>query len=185
MKESKKTRVTDLEWGRGDPMDGVREDNTERDELLWSKLLCRRCDGTNWRTYLSFEWVRMRGKRIIHVFERRRQWPVTGYWCLTSRKWIVSWNKKKRIAFKILTAVPRMENYKIGAAVQILETIGYISSRNDSFTRGHSKMWRFTRGQPQISVTGHWRILSHMYVLGDKLCLRKTFFHRTMTICHA
>ena len=33
---------------------------------------------------------------------------------------------KYRIAFKIWTAVPRFEKYKIGAAVQILETIRFI-----------------------------------------------------------
>ena len=36
-------------------------------------------------------------------------------------------------------------------AVQILETIRFISFRDDSFTKG----------QPPISVTGHWRILSN------------------------
>ena len=57
--------------------------------------------------------------------------PVTshGYWWLTSSKLIVE--IKNRIAFKICTAVPRVEKYKIGAAVQILETV-----RDDSFTRG-------------------------------------------------
>ena len=44
--------------------------------------------------------------------------------------------KKNRIAFKILTAVPRVEKYKIGTAVQILETIRFILFRDDSFTRG-------------------------------------------------
>ena len=41
----------------------------------------------------------------------------------------------------------------LGAAVQILETIRFILFREDSFTRGQS----------QISMTGHWRIRSCMY----------------------
>ena len=41
---------------------------------------------------------------------------------------------------KMLTAVPRVEKYKIGAAVQILETIRLISFRYDSFARGESNM---------------------------------------------
>ena len=57
--------------------------------------------------------------------------PVTshGYWWLTSRKLIV--DIKNRIAFKICTAVPRVEKYKIGAAVQILRhyPLYYISRR--------------------------------------------------------
>ena len=43
---------------------------------------------------------------------------------------------KNRIAFKICTAVPSVEKYKIGAAVQILEMIRFILFRDDSFTRG-------------------------------------------------
>ena len=35
--------------------------------------------------------------------------------------------KKNRIAFKIWTAVPGKEKYKIGAVGQILETIRFIS----------------------------------------------------------
>ena len=61
--------------------------------------------------------------------------------------------KKKRIAFKIWTVFPRVEKYKIGAAVQILETFRFILFRDDSFTRG----------QPPISVTGHWRSLSYVF----------------------
>ena len=51
--------------------------------------------------------------------------PVSshGYLWLTSRKWIVAKWKKNRIAFEIWTAIPRVEKYKIGAAVQILEII--------------------------------------------------------------
>ena len=71
-------------------------------------------------------------------YERIRQWPVTDItvWLLvneSSRN-----NKKNRIAFKIWTAVPRVEKYRIGAAVQILETIRFILFRNDS-----SNMRRF------------------------------------------
>ena len=51
---------------------------------------------------------------------------------------------KNRIAFKIWTAVPRIENYKIGgAAVQILDNIRLIIFHADSFTRGQSNMRRF------------------------------------------
>ena len=37
--------------------------------------------------------------------------------------------KKNRKAFKIWTAFPRVEKYKIGAAVQIFETIRFIEFR--------------------------------------------------------
>ena len=62
--------------------------------------------------------------------------------------------RKNRIAFKIGTAVPRVEKYKIvaAAAVRILETIRFIIFRANSFMRG----------QPLISVTGHWRNLSYI-----------------------
>ena len=71
---------------------------------------------------------------------------------------------ENRLAFKIWTAVPRVEKYIIGAAaVQIIETIRFILLAtihlreliqicDDSFTRD----------QPPISVTGHWRILSYI-----------------------
>ena len=62
--------------------------------------------------------------------------------------------KKKRIDFKILTAVSCVEKYKIGAVVQILEAMRFILFRDDSFTRA----------QPPISVTGHWRILSYIHI---------------------
>ena len=41
---------------------------------------------------------------------------------------------KNRVVFKIWTAAPRIEKYKIGQ--QILETIRFISFRDDLFTRG-------------------------------------------------
>ena len=44
---------------------------------------------------------------------------------------------------KIWTAVSRGEKYKIGAAVQTLETIRFILFRDDSFTRGTSNKRRF------------------------------------------
>ena len=50
---------------------------------------------------------------------------------------------KKRIAFKIWTAVPGEEKYKIDAVGQILETICFIQFRDDSFTRGQTNMRRF------------------------------------------
>ena len=61
--------------------------------------------------------------------------------------------KKNRIAFKIWTAVPRVEKYKFGAAGQILETIRFISFRYDSFTGGHSNTY----------TTIHLRAVSHQY----------------------
>ena len=60
--------------------------------------------------------------------ERIRQWLVTVTDFVAKQK--------NRIAFKIWTAVPRVEKYKIGAAaVQILETTRFILFRDDSFTR--------------------------------------------------
>ena len=50
---------------------------------------------------------------------------------------------KYRIAFKIWTAVPRGEKYKIGAAVPIWDYISFILFRNDSFKKGQSNMRRF------------------------------------------
>ena len=70
--------------------------------------------------------------------------------------------KKKRVVFKIEIGAPRGEKYKIGAAVQILETIRFFH-----FTTIHLREVSqicddsFTRGQPPISVAGHWRILSY------------------------
>ena len=61
---------------------------------------------------------------------------------------------KNRIAFQIRTSVPGEERYKIGAVGQILETIRYIPFRDDSIMRGQSL----------VSVTGHWRILSYIYI---------------------
>ena len=70
---------------------------------------------------------------------------------------------KNRIAFKIWTAVPRVEKYAIGAAaIQILETIRPLF-HNDSFATGQKCDDSCTRGQPPISVTGHWRILSYVH----------------------
>ena len=78
-------------------------------------------------------------------------------------------NEKKRIAFKISTAVPRVEKYNICAAVQILESISF---RDDLFTRG----------QPPISVTGHWRILSYEQILASKL--RRMFSKAAVTAAY-
>ena len=50
---------------------------------------------------------------------------------------------KNRLAFKIWTAFPRVEKYKISAAVQNLETIRLIQFRDDSIMRGQSNMGRF------------------------------------------
>ena len=50
---------------------------------------------------------------------------------------------KNRIAFKIWTAVPGEERYKIGAVGQNLETIGFIPFRDDSIMRGQSNIRRF------------------------------------------
>ena len=83
-------------------------------------------------------------------YERKRQWPVTdnGDWPHESSP------EKNRIAFKIWTAVPRVKKYNIFAAVQILETIRFVLSHDDSITRG----------QPPKSVTGHWRVLSYVFI---------------------
>ena len=50
---------------------------------------------------------------------------------------------KNRIAFRIWTAVTRVEKYNTCAAVQILVTICFISFRDDSFTSGQSNFRRF------------------------------------------
>ena len=68
---------------------------------------------------------------------------------------------KNRIAFKIWTAVTRVEKYNTCAAIQILVTICFISFRDDSFTRGQSP----------ISVIGHWCILSYIYEVGRSTSL--------------
>ena len=59
-----------------------------------------------------------------------------------------------------------MKNYKIGAAVQVLETIRFILLRDNSVTRGQTNVRHdsFTRGQPPVSVTGRWRILSYTHM---------------------
>ena len=80
--------------------------------------------------------------------------------------------KKNRIAFKICNAVPRVEKYKIGAAVQTLETIRFILFRDDSFTRG----------QPPISVTGHWLILSYIHMYIGYVCIYSLSFDSTFEI---
>ena len=49
---------------------------------------------------------------------------------------------KNRIAFKIWTAVTRVEKYNTCAAIQILVTICFISFCDDSFTWGQSNLRR-------------------------------------------
>ena len=58
---------------------------------------------------------------------------------------------KNRIAFKIWTAVPRVEKYKIGAAVGILETIRFILFRANLFRTERSVKY----------ATVHLRMPSH------------------------
>ena len=86
--------------------------------------------------------------------------------------------KKNRIAFKIWTAVTRVEKYKIGAAVQILETIRFILFLDDLLEVSQlCDDGSFTTGQPPISVTGHWRILSYVYnCICYNLYLSREFF---------
>ena len=57
----------------------------------------------------------------------RHQWPATdiGGWPLVNESSRNNKKKQKRIAFKVWTAVPCVEKYKIGAAVQILEIIHF------------------------------------------------------------
>ena len=70
-----------------------------------------------------------------------------GYWWLTSKIW---------------TAAPRVEKYKTGAAVQILETIRfYFATIHLREEVSQICDVPLTRGQPPISLTGHWRILSY------------------------
>ena len=72
---------------------------------------------------------------------------------------------KNRIAFKIWTAVPRVEKYKIGAALQILETIRFILFRDDIYEKlvKYSTIHlREVRHQYPWLVTG---IFFHMFAL--------------------
>ena len=59
---------------------------------------------------------------------------------------------KNRITGKIWAAVRRVEKYKIGAAVQILETLRFILFRDDSFRSG-----------PVNYATIHLREVCHQY----------------------
>ena len=85
---------------------------------------------------------------MFRPYVRICQWPVTdiGGWALVNASLR---NKKNLLKSEPKT---RVEKYKVGAAVQILETTRFILVRDDLFTTG----------QPSISVTGHWRILSIM-----------------------
>ena len=80
--------------------------------------------------------------------------PVTshGYWWLTSRKWIIA-NKIKRIVSKIWTATTVLYFSTWGTSAQILKAIRFLFRK-----------YSFTRGQPPISVSGHWRILSRIRI---------------------
>ena len=62
---------------------------------------------------------------------------------------------KNRIAFKIWTAVTRVEKYNTCAAVQILVTICFISFRDASFTRGQSNLRLFIYVRLAIDVFFH------------------------------
>ena len=72
-----------------------------------------------------------------------------------------------RIGLKIRTAVPRVEKYKIGAAIQILETIHLILFHNDSLARGQSNMRRFIYESSATNSIRDWSLAysSHMYIL--------------------
>ena len=70
---------------------------------------------------------------------------------------------KNGIAVEIWTEVHRVEKYKIGAAVQTLETIRFILFR-DASLKDVSQIYatiHLVRGQPPISLTDHWRFLSY------------------------
>ena len=60
------------------------------------------------------------------------------------------------MAFKIWTAVSRVEKYKIGAAVQILETIRFILFGDDSFMKGQSNIWRFIYERSATNIRDWW-----------------------------
>ena len=74
---------------------------------------------------------------------------------------------KNRIAFKIWTAVPGEEKYKIGAVGKILETIRFIPFRDDSFTRGQSNIRRFIYERSVANIRD-WS-LAYSFI-----CLKKT-----------
>ena len=71
---------------------------------------------------------------------------------------------KNLIAFKIWTAVPRVEKYKIGPAVQILETVPFILFRNDSFTRGQSNVRRFINERSVTNIRDWSLAYSFIYI---------------------
>ena len=71
---------------------------------------------------------------------------------------------KNRIDFKIWTAVPRGEKYKIGTAVQIWEAIRFILFRNDSFKRGQSIMRRFICERSDTNTRDRSLAYSFIYI---------------------
>ena len=97
---------------------------------------------TNCRSGLS--WFSACLIEVVDIMYAAYIWkntPMTShwYWWLTSRKWFVM-NWKTANSLWNLNRSPSCWKYKIGAAVQILETIRFILFRDDSFTRGQSNM---------------------------------------------
>ena len=74
---------------------------------------------------------------------------------------------KNRIAFKIWTAVTRVEKYNTYAAVHILVTICFISFRDDSFTRGQSNLRRFIYERSVTNIRD--RSLAYSFIYTDIL----------------
>ena len=66
-----------------------------------------------------------------------------------------SGNRIKRMFSKIWATAQILYFSTRGTAVRILKAIRFFLIRDGSFRRG----------QPPISVTGHWRFLSYMYML--------------------
>ena len=70
---------------------------------------------------------------------------------------------KKRTAFKIGTAVPGEEKYKIGAVGQIIETIRFILFCDNSFTRGQSNIRRFSHERSVTNIRDWSLVYSFIY----------------------
>ena len=77
---------------------------------------------------------------------------------------------KNRIAFKIWTAVIRVEKYNTCAAVQILVAICFISFRDDSFTRGQSNLRRFMY-ERSVTNIHDWSLAYSFICMSMSVCL--------------
>ena len=90
---------------------------------------------------------------------------------------------KNRIAFKIWTAVTRVEKYNTCVAIQILVSICFISFRDDSFTRGPSNLRRFIYERSVTNIRDWSLAYSFIYSRSFNLrcriisCHKSSFFY--------